>query len=221
MGGSIHMKVALLCLFILAAACNVWACAVNRQKLRAAAKALLMPLLAAIYLLQAKEPNALVLTALGFGWLGDLFLIDPNRIVLRMSGVAAFLIGHGFYLAAMITHFAPEPQLWMWFPGIGVPVAAAAVLYFLVSPVMPREMKLPGAGYFLALAAVNAVSALVLLSGCAGGTALMAGFALFLASDTVLCRQFFTVGHPAPKHDVAVMTTYILAQSCIILAFVI
>ena len=193
-------------------------CATNHQRVRAATKALLMPLLAGIYVLSAEEVRPLVLAALGMGWLGDLFLIDPNRIALRMMGVGSFVIGHGFYIAAMLVCFAPQTEAWVWVLVSCVALAAAAAQYVWVRPVMPKEMCIPGAGYFLALAAVNALAAVICLGG--GSVMLLLGFLLFLASDTVLCRQFFTVGHPAPKHDVAVMTTYILAQSCIIFAFV-
>ena len=34
-----------------------------------------------------------------------------------------------------------------------------------------------------------------------------------------LCYQFFTVGDPAPRFDVLVMNTYILAQLALVLGF--
>ena len=213
------MKTAFIVLFTLAAAVNVISCAANRQLPRRISKVLLMPLLAAVYLLWTPVTEPWVIPALAFGWLGDLFLIKPGNETLRALGIAAFLLGHISYAVSMFRHFTFAPPLWAC---IAVPLVfllAAVNIYRWTSPITPANMKLPGALYFLILASMGTIAALVCFSGCAGGGWLLAGEVLFLPSDTILCRQFFTVGDPAPKYDFAVMLTYILAQTCLILGF--
>lgn len=213
------MNILFAVLFAAAALTNIVSCGAGRQTLRKISKAFLMPLLAAVFLLHARAPEPWVVAALAFGWLGDLFLLNPNRDLLRTLGIASFLLGHVCYLAAMIRHYSISPALWA---RIAVPVffvLAAALIYTWMLAVLPKEMRLVGAVYYLALAVINIGAGLTTASGNPGGLPLMLGAVLFLVSDTILCRQFFTVGHPAPKHDVAVMTTYLVAQSLIITAF--
>lgn len=213
------MQTLFIALYCLAAAVNVISCAAGRQTPRRAAKVLLMPLLAGVYLLSVPRPEPWVLPALAFGWLGDLFLIRSDRETLRTLGIAAFLAGHACYLIAMLRHFAIAPPLWACIAAPLAFLAAAAVIYRKLCPIIPANMKLTGGCYFLALAVMGTAAALVCASGRAGGVWLLAGEVLFLTSDTILCRQFFTVGDPAPKYDFAVMLTYILAQTCLILGF--
>lgn len=213
------MKALFIALYCLAAAVNVVSCAAGRQTPRRVAKALLMPLLAGVYLLSVPVPEPWVLPALAFGWLGDLFLIRPGSELFRSLGIAAFLVGHACYLVAMLRHFAIDPPLWACVAAPLVFLAAAAVIYRKLYPIIPANMKLTGGCYYLALAVMGTAAALVWASGCAGGGWMLAGEVLFLTSDTILCRQFFTVGDPAPKYDFAVMLTYLLAQGCLILGF--
>lgn len=213
------MKILLPILFCIAGAVNVISCAANRQLPRQISKALLMPLLGVVYWLSARALEPWAVAALALGWAGDLFLIRPGRELPRTVGIGAFLAGHLCYLLAMFRHFSIAPNLWACIVVPGVFLLAAALLYLRLFPLLPKNMRVTGAGYFLVLAAVGAVGGLAALSGCAGGPFLLLGGVLFLVSDTILCVQFFTVGDPAPKFDFAVMLTYILAQAMLILGF--
>ena len=213
------MKLLLILLFCAAALTNVISCALGRRLPRCIAKAFLMPLLLGIYLVSARRMQPWVIPALLLGWAGDLFLIAPKQGLTRTLGIASFLLGHVCWFIAMVRQFPIAPALWGW---IVMPLAflgAAGLVYRGLWPLLPREMKATGAVYIGALAVMGATAGLVLLSGCPGGWALLIGEILFLISDTILCRQFFTVGDPCPRYDTAVMSTYILAQTLLAVGF--
>ncbi len=213
------MKPLFILLFCAAALTNVIACARGCQLPRRIAKVLLMPLLLAIYLTCARQVQAWVIPALLLGWIGDLFLIAPHQGLPRTLGIASFLLGHICWFLAMVRQFPIAPALWGRIAAPLVFLAAAALIYRSLYPLLPREMKITGGVYIGVLAAMGATAGLVLLSGCPGGWALLLGELLFLVSDTILCRQFFTVGDPCPRYDTAVMSTYILAQTLLAVGF--
>ena len=199
---------------------NVLSCALNRQTLRQAFKVLLLPLLFFAYY-RSSHPVALTLTAaLILGWIGDILLIRPGVIWRRLLGTAAFAVGHCFYIAEMIRRFPAAPGALPVVVTSLVWLAVAAALYiFILCPVTDKDMRLPLGGYFLLLAALGVFGTLLTLSGVRGGVFLAAGAVFFLASDTVLSRQLFTVGDPAPRFDAVVMLTYTIAQGLLIWGF--
>lgn len=217
-GGS-FVNILCMVLFGAAALANIFSCGAGRQTPRRVSKALLMPLLAAVYLLSVRQAEPWVVAGLALGWLGDLFLINPNRELLRTLGIGSFLLGHVCYIVAMVRRFPLAEALWVRIALPAAVVALTALIYVRMLSVLPRDMRLVGGVYYGALAALNGAAWLAFAGGGPGVLPLVLGTALFLISDTVLCRQFFTVGHPAPRYDVAVMTTYLAAQSLIITAF--
>ena len=198
---------------------HIFCCAAGKQTLRRATKVLLMPLLMLAYALVSAKAEACVFLALLFGWIGDLLLIRPDVKPRQVGGIAAFLIGHCFYLFLLWQRIGDCGGLRLvWLPPLVFLILAAADGLFQL-PVVPKDMRLPGTVYFLFLAALGAFSGIALLGGAVRGWAFLCGAALFLCSDSILCRQFFTVGNPAPKHDFAVMLTYILAQFFLVFGF--
>ena len=198
---------------------HIFCCAAGKQTLRRATKVLLMPLLMFAYAFASARTEAAVFLALLFGWVGDLLLIRPDVKLRQLSGIAAFLIGHCFYLFLLWQRIGACAALRLvWLPPLVFVLLAAADGGFQF-PIVPKELRLPGAVYFLFLAALGAFSGIALLGGAARGWAFLCGAALFLCSDSILCRQFFTVGNPAPKYDFAVMLTYILAQFFLVFGF--
>ena len=192
-------------------------CAADKQFLRHLTKTLLVPLLLLAYACTATAASPLVLAALLLGWAGDIFLIWPASDRLRTAGIAAFGAGHVLYILAMLLPLTAAPGLtWLC---VLAPVVLAAGLYASALGVMDRALRVPGALYYLLLAALCAAAAVSLAAGTEGAPWLLAGAALFLASDTLLVHQFSTVGDPAPKFDLCVMLTYILAQGFLALGF--
>ena len=154
-----------------------------------------------------------MLLALAMGWIGDLWLIRPNKTLPRTLGVVFFSLGHFCYLSAMLRRFPAPPDAITLCATAVFFLVVAVFLYCRLLPVMTADMRIPGGAYFLLLAALCVMSALLALSGVRGGWLLVPGAVLFLSSDTILCYQFFTVGDPAPKYDAVVMLTYVLAQA--------
>lgn len=211
------MKLSFFLPYAVLAVLHLVFCAGNKQFLRHLTKTLLVPLLLLGYACTAKTASPFVLAALLLGWAGDIFLIWPDSPKLRTAGIAAFGAGHVLYILAMLLPLAAAPELtWLC---VLAPVAAAAGLYVFSLRVMDRALRVPGALYYLLLAALCAAAAVSLAAGTEGAPWLLAGAAGFLISDTLLVRQFSTVGDPAPKFDFFVMLTYILAQGFLALGF--
>ena len=198
---------------------HVSCCAAGKQPARRATKTLLMPLLMLGYTFAAAKPAAAVYLALLFGWLGDLLLLRPRVKFRQLGGIAAFLIGHCFYISVLLRRISACGHLRLiWLPPLVFLLLAAGICVFQY-PVVEKRMVLPGLVYYLFLAALGAFSGIALLGGTPRGWAYLCGSLLFLCSDSVLCRQFFTVGSPAPKYDFTVMLTYTLAQFFLVFGF--
>ncbi|WP_405781872.1 lysoplasmalogenase [Streptomyces sp. NBC_00859] len=165
------------------------------QGLHAAAKPLLMPLLAAqVYVRGAPR---LLIAALLFGWGGDtLLLIDAQPAFL--AGMALFAAGHLCYLV-LFGRGRTSPYL-----GMGYAVALAATATVLL-PALPAGLRIPVAGYSLLLTA---------MAYRASGPGLRAGLggALFLVSDTLIATGIADLPRP-PAADFWIMATYVAAQS--------
>ena len=73
------MTLALVLAFAAVSLVHLYACFTARFKLRAATKPLLMPLLAALYLVSAKSPHPLVACALLLGAVGMFFCCCRKR----------------------------------------------------------------------------------------------------------------------------------------------
>lgn len=205
--------------FALVSVFHLWACLSGKQRARHISKGFLLPLLAVSYLALTDAPAPLALLAFGFGWLGDLFLISPGKDLPRTLGIASFVAGHFCYFALLVCRLSAAALTdLVWLPP-AVFLILAAVLYSRIFPVLPKNMRVLSFFYFLILAVLGSLSGLSLLSAIPRSGFLVAGAVFFLCSDTILCRQFYTVGDPAPKTDFAVMLTYLLAQFFLMLGF--
>ena len=80
-------------LFICVSVVHLIACFRRMPKIRTATKVLLMPLLCALYCVSAKEVRPLVIVALAFGWLGDVFLLFKGSKLGMLLGIALGLSG--------------------------------------------------------------------------------------------------------------------------------
>jgi len=177
---------------------------------------LLMPLLAAAFAVETAPDRPasrgrltrLVLTALGFSWLGD---AAPDLA----SGDTAFQIKVGFFLIAQvlyITAFAPfrsdsplARRPW-WLLAY---LAAVAALVVACAP-HADSLLVPVLVYGCCLGVMAVLSTGVdPLTGIGG--------ALFLVSDGLIALQAFVPGLTIPRGGFWVMATYLLAQSLIVL----
>lgn len=156
--------------------------------------------------------RGLLLAALGFSLLGDVFLMLPgDRFI---AGLASFLIAHLWYIAAFswgVTWQAS--QLWVLLPFLAIGGGMLAYLW----PHLGHK-RIPVLVYMLAIVGMawRGASRFAVLPPVSYLIGLL-GICSFLASDSMLAiDRFVKPFHPART---AVMTTYYLAQVLIVLSF--
>ena len=220
MWGNTGLQFVFAGLFAFDAAVQLFACASrDRLMLRRVSKCLLMPLLAACYCLFAKAPSALVITAILFGFAGDVVLLFRPRRWAFPAGILAFATGHVFYIVSLAQRFAVIPPWYMLALLAVINVTCAVTLMRNIWRGMPRKLRPPSFLYMLIIGTMASTAALFALYGASDYRWLaLPGGLLFAISDTVLSIDAF---HHTVKHrNVIVMTTYILAQTLIVSALV-
>ena len=201
-------------LFVCASLLHLVACYRRMPKLRSVTKVLLMPLLCTLYLFAVSEPRLLVLAALAFGWLGDIFLLFKSRRIFMLLGICSFALGHVFYVGAMLSAY-PAPHMLMLIP-IVLCVVWLAFVYKKLLPYAPKSLRKPGFVYALLLS-LTALLALYLLlvTQKIGYLIAFIGGLFFMLSDTLLTGQQY---RKELRHgNFYVMLTYIIAQGLLVL----
>lgn len=173
-----------------------------------AAKPLLMPTLA-VHAARRQRQDVLaeevprpLLFGLACATVGDTALLFDKREPAFLLGMAAFLgtqvsYTAGFTRLGALRRIAADPR-----PALGclgVWAAANAVL----QPTLDRELRLPVAGYSLALAAMGATALAV-------GGKVGVGAVSFLGSDALIGMQ--AAGYEFPSQEVLIMAGYLLGQ---------
>ena len=162
--------------------------------------ALLANSVVAIGALNAAHTNgiAAMLIAIGlfFGLVGDvclnLRLVFQNGKKVFLAGIAAFLIGHLLYLAAIILQM---DNLYALLIGVGAGIACAAGLLVWIFKNITAEkvFKIFGIFYVGAVVVMTAVAAAKLITDFSYGALLFfIGAVLFTASDVVLIFNMFS-----------------------------
>lgn len=195
------------------------ACGLGKSRLRYSTKLLLMPLVAALYCALVDRPAPTVLAAMFCGWAGDFFMIYKHRDAFLAAGMAAFGVGHILYVARIgVIAAAAEPRLFTALAATLVPGAVAIVIFAVLRRRIPKQLRLPGLLYGLLLASLGSAAFIALRAGAPGGAYLLAGGCLFLCSDGILSFETFRDGD-SNLADVAVMLTYIAAQTLLAIGF--
>ncbi|AXK37608.1 lysoplasmalogenase [Streptomyces armeniacus] len=183
---------------------------------RRAAKPLLMPALAAHVLRRRASSSAPLpkrLTAgLAFAAAGDTALLFDDHEPAFLLGMAAFLGTQVCYAAGLAglpgtanerrTSGARRGARTRGGAALGC-LAAWAAANAALAPTLDPQLRLPVAGYSLALAAMGAAA-----FGVGGRVA--AGAGAFLASDLLIGLQ--AAGHEMPSQEVLIMAGYMLGQ---------
>lgn len=213
------MVIALSAALAAASVTHLAACGLGKSRLRYSTKLLLMPLVAALYCALAGRPAPAVLAAMFCGWAGDFFMIYKHKDAFLAAGMAAFGVGHILYVARIgVIAAAAHPRLFTALAATLVPGAIAIVIFAVLRRCIPKQLRLPGLLYGLLLASLGSAAFIALRAGAPGGAYLLAGGCLFLCSDGILSFETFRDGD-SNAADVAVMLTYIAAQTLLAIGF--
>lgn len=213
------MVIALSAALAAASVTHLAACGLGKSRLRYSTKLLLMPLVAALYCALVDRPAPAVLAAMFCGWVGDFFMIYKHKDAFLAAGMAAFGVGHILYVAHIgVIAAAAEPRLFTALAATLVPGAVAIVIFAVLRRRIPKQLRLPGLLYGLLLASLGSAAFIALRAGAPGGAYLLAGGCLFLCSDGILSFETFRDGD-SNAADVAVMLTYIAAQTLLSIGF--
>lgn len=215
----VNMVIALSAALGAASVTHLAACGLGKSRLRYFTKLLLMPLIAALYCALVDRPAPAVLAAMFCGWAGDFFMIYKHRDAFLAAGMAAFGLGHILYVARIgVIAAAAHPRLFTALAGTLVPGAVAVIIFVVLRRRIPKQLRLPGLLYGLLLASLGSAAFIALRAGAPGGAYLLAGGCLFLCSDGILSFETFRDGD-SNAADVAVMLTYIAAQTLLAIGF--
>ena len=207
----------ILAIYLIIVTIHLYACFYHQEKLRKVTKCFLMPILALIYYLGCPKEkfSNVILFAIFFGYLGDVFLIIENFFLL---GVASFLIGHLLYIIT----FLIETGFKNYRKNLLVFLLVCLVYFYLESEILkylrPAIIKAglwgPLFVYASILVALNISSALY--AYCYRNIYSILtyiGSLIFMVSDCVLAKQLFMENNK--YYQIIIMLTYILAQSLI------
>lgn len=179
-------------------------------------KTLLIPLLIIVTFSQNTfKTKRLLISALGWSWLGDVLLIfAPHNDLFFIAGLASFLLAHVFYVILFIKQDKQSDFLWkQWLPAF---LGVFIYLFIFLTLLFPylKEMKLPVIIYSLVISTMFLFAYKGLFqwhSPCKKWVLLGAIF--FLMSDSILAFNKFHTS--IPLSGVWIMMTYLLAQGSI------
>jgi len=205
--------------FLIACALNLIGCILGTN-LSEVVKPALLPLLSATtlaYLLGRDAPDirpvGLLVAAQLFGCAGDVLLI-PDGFPFFAGGIAAFLVGHIFYMSLLGGQSWKGLTLWQW--AISVFAMAAIVLGLVKAIGIEGALFWPMTvyGFVLMLLVFSALAGVLRMPRGSRATwwILLAGAFLFTFSDACIAMGTFGVMTFALRHFV-VMMTYLAAQS--------
>ena len=207
----------ILCFYIILVIVHLFCCFHHIEDIRKATKVFLMPFLAFTYYLGCPKEkfSKIILLALVFGCLGDIFLNIRNFFVF---GVASFLLGHLLYIFLFFGETGFKNFKKNIFVFIGVCIvylyAENKVLLYFRPALIKAGVWGPLIVYTSIIATLNVSSAIY--AYCYRNIysfLTYIGSLVFFISDVVLAQQLFMENK---KHyQIIIMTTYILGQSLI------
>ncbi|MEW2222993.1 lysoplasmalogenase family protein [Streptomyces sp. NPDC006990] len=191
--------------FAVLAAADLYATAKSPRGPARAAKPFLMPALAAHArdAAQPARPPAALLAGLACATAGDTALLWDRHQRALLTGMAAFLGTQISYTAGMTTRLGALRGLRARPRRALAAFAAWGAANAVLAPTLERRLRLPVAGYSLALTAMGAAAL-----GVGGKVA--TGAMAFLVSDALI--GFQAAGHEFPSQEVLIMAGYLLGQ---------
>lgn len=188
----------------------------ENNKGRCYTKPFLMPLLAIYYISSVAEVNKFIVMGLVFGFMGDVFLMWPERKNNFMLGLVAFLIGHLCYVLLFLqgVSFTKDVAVWFYLVIIIYAIGARAVMKKLTKYL--GDMKIPTYIYMAVILLMSFASLARIWVMDMNMSFLLPfiGSLLFLCSDSML--GFYTFKDKFKNGNVYIMLTYVLAQALIV-----
>jgi uncharacterized membrane protein YhhN len=186
----------------------------DNTKLRVFSKPALLPLIIFLYLSLTANPAWFILGGLIAGWIGDILLLS-KRPASFLSGLSSFLIGHIFYIAALLQGIGQVSMT----PGIfSLILAMMLAAWLILRLIWPKERQYQSALilYSAGLAGLGLTAGVRLLTlGGTGNAVAAAGAATFILSDTLLGYHYFKRDFPGAQ--IAIMSSYLIAQLGIVI----
>lgn len=175
-------------------------------------KPLIMPLLILYYITLTQNINFIIIGALIFGFLGDVFLLDSKNHFTK--GLLSFFCGHILYIVAFYLNFTIKGVKGFYFVFIIFYLFYALLLVKELFPYL-GSMKILGTMYMSTIMVMSFISLLMMLQSFTINTVLIfLGSIIFIISDSVLA--FDTFKEKYAYSGVIIMSTYITAQFLII-----
>ena len=180
-------------------------------------KPFLMPLLIAYLVTSGKDAPGLLIPALTFGFLGDMFLMIPGeKKKIFMAGLVTFLINQILYTVIFYRSMGGLGDLPLWiYPLIVLYVAYGILMYRLLEKGLDG-LKIPVIVYMIAILTMG-VAALLRVTAFGGECTfwlVLMGSLIFIVSDSVLAFDKFR--KRLPLNRILIMSTYIAAQFLIV-----
>lgn len=210
-----HFKYLLFTIFIFLSAANIISIKKGSKLWQHITKPLLMPVLLLAYLLIASSPNIFIISALIFGFLGDVFLMFADNFFI--PGLFSFLMGHLFYTIAFIRsiHFLEIPFAFY--------ISVLPYIFFglyVSKKLLPyiKSMKYQVLLYLIFILAMSFSGLLRAwnINSCQFWLPYI-GSLLFIISDSTLAFNKFKA--EIKNGGVYIMLTYTAAQLLIVLGF--
>lgn len=150
-----------------------------------------------LYALLQPEVSWMLIAALTFSLLGDVYLMLPNDMFI--AGLSAFLVGHVAYVFAFDAPFGARLG-WL----AAVVVLSSPLAFKILGAAKPAAMRPPVAIYMLV------ISAMVASAFAASNSTAIAGSLLFFGSDATIAWNRFI--RPFAAARLVIMVTYHLGQ---------
>ena len=184
-------------------------------------KPLLMPLLIIFYLTYLPVVNWWYVTGLIGGFLGDVFLMLPDPSGKKTAfkiGLISFLLGHMFYIVALIQLGWDYGHFQWWSLLIG---ASFVIFGIIIGPKLLKhcgKMKIPVLVYLIVIILMGVTTTALIGLNTLGVVLLIVGAWLFVISDTF--NAFNKFAKPIPNERLITMSTYIVGQFLMVLGYI-
>lgn len=218
MDSKFFVNIILLLIFIYASIGNLLTWGFNKPKWNLFTKPLLMPVMAVYYVLNSGNIEYLLVFALFFAFLGDVFLIWPNKKIFFTGGLVFFLIMQLLYIIFIIAQQLSFSSLSLLAISSALIFLLAGIIIYLKLFNYLNEMKIPVLIYMLVILIVGYLCFLNMINNSNINNIIQfVGAIIFIVSDTILAFDSFK--RPLRLANVWIMATYITAQLFLFVGF--